>query len=365
MKAAVLFLVLAGCTAASPVLPPPTGDTVTVFVHGYRGAFLVTDDADRTRAYLSVDDVVSTGRETLALPYDGQPAPPSFPKLVADGPLTKLTILPGLISMDIYLTWLEFGRDQLPGFVPWAYDWRQDVLTTSAQFCAFLKALPAQNINIVAHSMGGYVTWGCLASDEAVAQRIRKVVFAGTPFKGGPNAFKSFMLGSPTGLNGQLLSREAVFTFGSTYQLLSRESDFFVDAAGARVPLNAYDPMQWVDGRWGVFAGNTTLAEVAVLRQRLEGHDAMHARLQQPLLGAPEILAVIGHGHATVSGVRVTPQGFDFGNPPTADGDGSVLLTSAEPPGPFTRLDTTTEHVQLLNDPEVQRAIAAFLHSGK
>lgn len=359
-------MVLTGCTAASPVLPPPTGDTVTVFVHGYRGAFLVTDDAERTRAYLSVDDVVSTGRETLALAYDGQTiVAPSWPKLVADGPLTKLTILPGIVSMDVYLTWLEFGRDHLPGFVVYAYDWRQDVLATSAQFCAFLAALPAANIQIVAHSMGGFVTWGCLTSDEAVAQRVRKVVFAGTPFKGGPSSFKSLMLGSPTGLNRKLLSREAVFTFGSTWQLLSRESDFFVDAAGAPVALNAYDPMQWVDGRWGVFAGNTTLAEVALLRQRIAGHDAMHARLKEPLLAAPEVLAVIGRGHATVSGVRVTEQGFDFANPPTADGDGSVLLTSAEPPVPFTRLDTTTEHVALLNDPEVQRAIAAFLSAGK
>jgi hypothetical protein len=38
-----------------------------------------------------------------------------------------------------------------------------------------------------------------------------------------------------------------------------------------------------------------------------------------------------------------------------------VLLTSAEPPVPFTRLDTTTEHAALLNDPKVQQAIAAFL----
>lgn len=362
MRHALWFL-LAGCTAAQPVLPPPTGDTVTVFIHGYRGAFLATDDG--ARAYLSVDDVVSTGRETLALPYDGEPAPPSFPKLQADGPLTKLTLFPGLVSMDVYLTWLEFGRDHLPGFVAYAYDWRQDVLASSAHFCAFLAGLPQQNIQIVAHSMGGFVTWGCLTSDEAVAQRVRKVVFAGTPFKGGPNAFKGLIQGSPTGLNGRLLAREAVFTFGSTYQLLSRESDFFVDAAGAPVAVNAYDPMTWVDRKWGVFAGNTTLAEVALLRTRLAGHDAMHAKLKEPPLATPEVLAVIGHGHPTVAKVRVTEHGFDFSNPPTADGDGSVLLTAAEPPVPFTRLDTTTEHVALLNDPDVQKAIAAFLSAGK
>lgn len=357
----LVLLGLAGCTAAAPVLPPPTGDTVTVFIHGYRGAFLVTDDVPPVRAYLSVDDVVSTGKETLALPYEGQAAPPSFPKLLPGGPLTKLTLIPGLISMDIYLSWLEFGRDHLPGFVAYSYDWRQDVRTSGKEFCAFLAGLEAPNVQIVAHSMGGLVTWSCLTSDEAVAQRVRKVVFAGTPFKGGPNGFKSLVLGSPTGLNGQLLSRDAVATFASTHQLLAAKGEFFVDASGAPLPWNALDPQAWIDHHWGRFAGQATPADVALLQAMLAAHDALHAQLREPPLATPLVLAVIGHGHPTVAGVRVTDQGFDFDHPPTADGDGSVLLTSAEPPVPFTRLDTTVEHVGLLNDEGVQQAIAAFL----
>ena len=356
-------LLLTACTASSPTFPPPTGETVTVFIHGYRGSFLVTDDAQRARAYLNVADVLSSGSANLALPYDGQRFTPTYPALAADGPLTKLTLIPGIVSMNIYLGWMEFGRDNLPGFIPYAYDWRQDVVASGTRFCDFLAKLPAANIQIVAHSMGGLVTWSCLTQNEAVAMRVKKVVFAGTPFKGGPGIFDDLFVGSSTGLNHALLSRDVLFTFPSSFQLLSARSDFFVDAAGAPVELDAFSADAWVSKRWGIFDGQTTEADRVQLQKLLDGHAALHARLAEPPLASPELMAVIGAGHATVSGVRVTKKGFDFENPASADGDGSVLLTSAAPPVPFTRFDTTAEHVGLLNDPDVQRAIAAFLRA--
>ena len=357
----LLALLLSSCTAAAPNFLPPTGETVTVFIHGYRGSFLVTDDAQRTRAYLSPGDVLSSGSANLALPYEGQVFKPTYPALVPDGPLTKLTLIPAIVSMDIYQSFMTFGRDELPGFIPFAYDWRQDVVASSKLFCDFLEKLPAQNIQIIAHSMGGLVTWSCLTQNEAVALRVKKVVFAGTPFKGGPGIFDDLFIGSSTGLNHALLSREALFTFSSSHQLLSARSDFFVDGSGAAVSLDAFSAHTWITRRWGVFAGETTQADRVQLQKVLDAHAALHARLAEPPRSTPEVMAVIGNGRATVSGVRVTAQGFDFEHPPSADGDGSVLLTSAPPPIPFTRFDTTAEHVALLNDRDVQRAIAAFL----
>src|SRR3954466_5247987 len=129
---------------------------------------------------------MSKGDQSLALAWEGQPTPPSFPALVPAGPLTKFTAIPLLVSADIYLGWMEFGRDHLPGFIPFAYDWRQDVLESGRQLCEFLAKLPAKRIQVVAHSMGGFVTWACLSKDPEVAARVTKVVFAGTPFRGGP-----------------------------------------------------------------------------------------------------------------------------------------------------------------------------------
>ncbi len=361
MRFLFVALFLTGCVAAPPTFLPPTGETVTVFIHGYRGSFLVTDDAQLARAYLNVGDVLSSGSANLALAYEGQRFQPTYPALTSDGPLTRLTLIPALVSMDIYQGFMRFGRDALPGFIPFAYDWRQDVVATGRSFCEFLEKLPAKNINIVAHSMGGLVTWSCLSQNEGVAQRVKKIVFAGTPFRGGPGIFDDLFLGSSTGRNRALLSREALFTFASSYQLLSAKSDFFVDATGAAVPLDAFSADEWVNRKWGVFEGETTPADRAQLQRLLDHHAQLHALLAGPLRSTPQVMAIIGSGLPTVSGVRVTETGFDFEHPPTADGDGSVLLTSASPPLEFTRVDTTTDHVALLNDEAVQHAISMFL----
>ncbi len=356
-------VLLAGCTAAAPRFAPITGDTATVFIHGYRGGFLATDDAQRARAYLNLGDVLTSGSVNLALPYEGQRFSPSYSALTPDGPLTKLTLIPAIISIDVYLSWMEFGREQLPGFIPFSYDWRQDIVASGGKFCDFLNTLSAPHIQIVAHSMGGLVTWSCLTQNEAVARRVKKIVFTGVPFKGGPGIFDDLMLGSSTFANRSLLSRDVLFTFASSHQLLSAKSDFFVDSTGAQVPIDAFSATEWITRRWGVFAGETTPADRAQLQRQLDHHAALHLRLSQPMLSTPEVMVVIGSGRATVSGVRVSSSGFDFDDPPHADGDGSVLVRSASPPIPFTRVDTAMEHVALLNDGAVRSAISVFLNA--
>ena len=73
-------------------------------------------------------------------------------------------------------------------------------------------------------------------------------------------------------------------------------------------------------------------------------------------------MAVIGRGRATVSGWVVKPGGaFDFAHPVTADGDGSVLATSAKPPFKATVVETTGEHNGMLRLAEVQAVLAEFL----
>ncbi len=359
----IAAIFLAGCTAATPAFAPPTGETVTVFVHGYKGSFLDTDDANHTRAWLSIGQLLSSGDQSLTLPWEGQRVPPSFPPLVATGPLTKFTAVPLLVTQDIYLGWMEFGRKWLPGFIPFAYDWRQDVLVSGRALCDFLAKLPAKRIQIVAHSMGGFVTWSCLSDNAEVAARVTRVVFAGTPFQGGPRIFGDFFLGAATGRNRALLSRDALFSFPSAWQLLSATSDFFVDKSGAPVTLDAFNPDEWVKRRWGVFDGETTPADRAQLERLLGHHAALRAVLDRPLLSGPEVLAVIGIGRKTVSGVRVVGEGFDFEDPPMADGDGSVLVSHASPPVKFKRVDTGAEHTQLLNDVDVQAELEVFLTS--
>lgn len=55
--------------------------------------------------------------------------------------------------------------------------------------------------------------------------------------------------------------------------------------------------------------------------------------------------------------------GLDLDDEVKADGDGSVLATSAVPalPLPFERVDSRAEHVALMSDDDVLEAIARFL----
>lgn len=379
-----VLMLLSACTAPRVVVPPPTGDEVTVFVHGYRGSFLVTDDAKRERAWVSVGDVLSRGERSLALPFPGQRASPNFGALVSDGPMTRFTVLPWVAQYDIYKRFLEFGRERLPGLVVFDYDWRQDNRESAKRLCALLDSLAAARggrvkVNVVAHSMGGLIALHCLrygTGDDtgeptwAGARHVKRVVFLGTPFRGAPGMFDDFTLGTPVGRNRALLSPEALFTFPSAFQLLPAESDFFVDASGQPAPFDAYAPQAWVDGGWGVFQDASLRATPAYrdwLGRMLEARAGL-ARALSGREGPPppfRALAVVGVGQPLIQSFRVVNGQPTFENPIIADGDGSVLTTRALPPSPMhvERLETKADHVAMVGDEAVREAVARFVTS--
>ncbi len=82
-----------------------------------------------------------------------------------------------------------------------------------------------------------------------------------------------------------------------------------------------------------------------------------------PASALPPILVVAGVGRPTIARVRTTASSPDWTSSPTTGGDGRVTEESAQPRPPvrFELVKTTADHVNLLNDAEVQRAIAAFL----
>src|SRR5581483_10716512 len=113
LLAALTLTLGAGChTSAAPPVKEPESGEVTIFVHGIKGSFL-----------LNASDLLSSGVRSLALPPGGTDR---FGSLRPDGPLTRFTIFPLIATADVYLPWLEFGAERLPGFVPFAYDWRFD-----------------------------------------------------------------------------------------------------------------------------------------------------------------------------------------------------------------------------------------------
>jgi pimeloyl-ACP methyl ester carboxylesterase len=376
----LLGAVLAGCSVARVHVPPPTGDEVTLLVPGYRGSFLVTEGPEPERAWLSVGQALSRGERTLAIPFPGQRPVPHYGPLRPDGPLTRLSAL--FVSVDAYRTFMEFGRDRLPGFVPFSYDWRRDIRESAGQLCARIEQLVAEGggrrkVNIVAHSMGGLVTMHCLLHGGAQvggrpwagAEQVKRVVILGTPFTGGPGIFDDLLVGTETMRNRALLAPEALFTFTAAFQLLPPRSDFFVDAEGRPVELDAFDPAVWLKQGWGPFA-DPELRESEAYRAQLARMLDAHRELTEALAPKPglpqapfEMLVVVGKGRPTVSGMRVVDGKLDLEHPPRADGDGAVLASRALPvlPIPFRSLDSSAEHVALTSDSEVLQAVERFL----
>lgn len=380
----VLAWVACSCTAARVSIPavPPSEPEVTIFLPGYRGTALVTDGAERERAYITVCDTLVRGHRSLALPFEGQRPVRRFGPLLPNGPLTRFTVIPYLVGMEIYQDWLEFGRERLPGFMVFDYDWRLDNREHARRLSALIERLAAERggklrVNLVAHSMGGLIALHALrygtgsgegAPTWAGGRYVRRAVFIGTPFAGAPGIFDDFFLGTPMGRNIALLSPFALFTFASAFQLLPRESDFFVDEKGQPVALDAYSPETWLARGWGIFQDASLKDEPAYRAQleRMLGARRDFAQALSPSEGAPppfQSLVVVGTGRKLIESFRVVAGQVSFESPVLGDGDGSVLSARALPPPPlrYERLESKADHVALMSDEAVQEAVARFL----
>jgi pimeloyl-ACP methyl ester carboxylesterase len=361
-------VLLAGCIAPQPVLAPPTGDDVTIFLHGYRASFLATESGEL--AYVTPAQGLSKGDRSLALPFDGQRDFPRYGPLHVVGPLTRLTAIPFIIDLDPYASWMAWAKTELPGFQVFAYDWRRDVRESGRGLCERIAALgPRRRVRLVGHSMGGLVSLACLRSGHEGAQSVRKVAFIGTPFKGGPGQWDDLQLGTPTSSNTVLLAPEALLTFPATWQLLSPTPDFFVDEQGRSVPVPAYDAQSWLDRRWGLFA-ETSVRENPAYRAQLEARFSEHEALWRELgdLDGPApawaSLAIVGTGRPTVVSWKVMADGgIDLEHPVKGDGDGTVPSTRAVPSKPTVAeiVNTAAEHSALLNDEGVREAVRQFV----
>ena len=346
-----LLLVAACRTAALPALPPP-GDDATLIVPGYKGSFLAEESGEH--AWITPGQALGSGDRSLALPFAGDRAGPRFGPLHPDGPLTRLSVLG--IGEDLYLPFLEFAGRSLPGAVPFSYDWRQDVRESGHRLCETIASLAATRVSIVAHSMGGLVALHCLAEGQP---KIRRIVFAGTPFAGSAEIFKDLVRGNPVGRNHALLSAEALFSFPAAWQLLPPAGPVISSGSGAPQPR----PVGSLAPRAGVFA-DPRLRDDPAYRTEAAKQVAAHAGHWSALakvVPAVPVLVVVGEGQPTVAGIREIDGAFDFDHPPLADGDGTVTAASARPAFPHEEHVTHAKHTALLNDGEVQAAVARFL----
>lgn len=337
MRFAVALLLLCGaaCTATDQYRgrQAPDAPVITVLVPGYRGSFLY--EGDGRRVYLEPGSAFRTGHESLGSCSGG------MKPLEPGGPMTKFIIWP--YAFDVYDGFMQWGKERLPGFTAFGYDWRADLGWNAGQLCEFIGE---HHANVIAHSMGGLVT---MLAVQKCPEKFQSVVFAGVPFNGAPGLFKDLFLGASTFKNTALLSPEALWTFPATWQLLPRTDDFFVDDQGRAVKVPISQPQTWAPWK---------LPCPQRLVERLSDRAAMPVEFGTVPRRA---LAVVGRGIPSTRALRVHGGFFDFDRPERDDGDGSVLVTNATPAFPSEKVFTAAEHVHLLDDPAVRGAIEAFL----
>jgi pimeloyl-ACP methyl ester carboxylesterase len=333
-----LALLLAFCGCIAPDVyrraKPPDAERITVLIPGYRGSFLYEGDTIR---YLTIPDALSKGKFALGSCHEG-PTP-----LEPGGPLTAYDVL-GIYKVNVYGGLMSWGRDALPGFTAFGYDWREDLFVTAQKLCAFIGDRRA---NLIAHSMGGLVA---LVAQQQCGDKFDKVVFAATPFGGAPGLFYDLFTGNHVRANTALMRADALWTFPSVWQMLPRTDDFFLGPDGRKVTLELDAPATWRP--FPVPCGQRLLA-------RLADRARMPERFEAPRFPT---LTVIGRGKPTCSAVRLTGNSIDLRPPaPESDGDGAVPLERGKPPFVSQLVYTQLGHPQVLDDPQVREAIRAFL----
>lgn len=145
------------------------------------------------------------------------------------------------------------------------YDWRQDGAVSARRLTVFIDEVlartalmphyrdaPPREVDLVAHSMGGLVAAGHLAStgvdltkDKKATSKVRRVVTIGAPFRGSIDSVQKLAMGMGllTGPDPSDREREAARTIPALYQLLPTYEGAFTFARG--LPADLFDPAVW------------------------------------------------------------------------------------------------------------------------
>ncbi len=353
--------------ALSAQAAEPTGRPL-VFIHGIKGAELV--DAQGEVVWIAAAQALGFSTPQLALETRFVDGKQPLDAVKPHGVLAKISIIPGIFSVNVYGPFLEAALASGRPFHPFAYDWRRDNNETAKEFAAFLEELvkkyAPQKPVVVAHSMGGLIT---LAVVNERPELFDRVVFAGVPFRGGVGFLSDLTVGEAAGFNDEILSREVLATCPSVFTLFPLVHEAVVDAGQKPVAVDFYDAESWKRFRLGPYAERTPPETYAIfLRETLSRGKAFRQRLV-PKPGAvfPPILIVTSKAHKTLVKAQIagpkSENGVDFESMPKADGDGRVAYETSLPPtgiNPVRIMTTANDHSELLNDPEVIGSVLKF-----
>ena len=152
------------------------------------------------------------------------------------------------------------------------YDWRKDNIVAVRKLHALIEQIrrdygdPKLRVDIIAHSNGGTITnyylrygpndlppSGLPTPWLEGGQRIRRVVMLGTPVLGAVTSLERLVYGTRLAL--RTVPVEVMASFSSPFLALPHpKTKPIIDTQGRPVAIDIYDPAQWRDHHWGVYA---------------------------------------------------------------------------------------------------------------
>ena len=412
---ALLAFVLFGCAErkAERARAEPGIRSAVILVPGYYGTRLVRA-SDGALIWISISQALF-GNVPLTLPVPGLGLHDAIP-LQPDGMLDRVPVVPLLYSVDGYgslraaLQAYGEGRETI---VPFAYDWRDDVMVNVRKLAAVIQALRVAgttDIRLVAHSMGGlltayYLRYGTQDPDQAVetwegATHVSGVALVGVPFKGTMIAFRNSQYGVTIGLNRTLLQPTAVASFPATYYLLpAMDVDVLLTPTFTPMPGAVRNGNHWTAHRWGLLNAASLPDEVGARREAYTLEWLARSKRFSVLLHKPvtahnplsmPMLSITGRGRLTLAtGIwnedrpadspslifdeRTLSKVLPHADPTILfkDGDGTVTAESAMLPLAYAQMSGVTHrqydagHAELMTLPPIQRDILAFLSASR
>ncbi len=329
-----------------------------VFVPGLLGSMLCRPGADgeNTTVWGTVDAMEQFPTLAVTSGDDIEPC----------GLIREISYL-GLYTQTVYGPFIDrleqAGYREGETLFIFDYDWRLSILENARRLAGYVEeTIPGPGaIDVVGHSMGGLVA-RTYALNEGGAQRIARLVSAGSPWRGSVQVFE--LLQGGWGLANSLLGgldafRRTVISFPSTFELMPHYDGCCGDAR--EVAFDATNLEAWTSLNW-------TGIETSLLPD-LTAIEARQAQLLRivatPLPAAIEEALVIGVDQRTPQQYElVAGDGEARFNVTTSwDGDGTVMRDSAELAQRVIYPTSFATHDAILSDASVQDFVLAALRT--
>jgi hypothetical protein len=297
------------------------------------------------------------------------------------GLIESVSLIPLLWDSNVYsglLNTLKQIGYQNKDIVQFDYDWRLSNFENARLLKNTIEGMsirPTDQVDIVAHSMGGLVARIYIQNMNG-ANRVHNLVLMGTPSFGSARVFQNLRDGFdhwPSAWSGGLDEiQRTILSFPSTYELLPTYADCCgFSKSGNRVSVKYFDildPTVWQRFSW-LPADLKAGPRFEAMSEYLRNAKQLKSLMRSPITTDPELNArihFIGTGFLdTWSRVFFDEQTGAISDSLMRPGDGTVLLFSATNGIPSQVQVSHKEHELVFMGDEPELVIRAVLSDNK